>query len=145
MLLNAPIGMSSAISLVRRPSSELRTAPEVTPTEAEAVSVEQRRYINSQQPAVRLPNEVLCYTFELACISRFQPSPELKDYHYDKHFHRHLSLRSVRHSISATCTHWRDVALATTSLWSLVTLTSFRMPANVKNNDEDIDESDFCG
>lgn len=64
---------------------------------------------NWQQPAVRLPFEVLELIFEMACVATVQEDEPSKWAH---------EYRCARNAINLTCSHWREVALKATGLWS---------------------------
>lgn len=86
------------------------------------------RHVNAIQSATRkMPLEVLGLIFKFACpLDDVQPS----GFHVEEEYDRPVGLRVTKSgrdphlavALSAVSTHWRDAALATTTLWSSMEL-----------------------
>ena len=79
------------------------------------------RIQNERVPAVALPYEVLAAIFNKAC----ERPPNVTAV-YGANI---PDTRKWRNAINATCYRWRQVALATSSLWSDILLTAYPRPA----------------
>lgn len=110
------IVLSDDICMLRQASDSRSTLCETLSSvhvavrnERDALLHRERLVQNWQQPAVRLPFEVLELIFEMACVATVQEDEPSKWAH---------EYRRARNAINLTCSHWREVALMATGLWS---------------------------
>ena len=79
-----------------------------------------RRVQNERVPAVALPCEVLAAIFDKAC-----ERPAIVTLVYRPYRGDIPDSRKCRNAINATCYRWRQMALATSSLWSDILLATY--------------------
>lgn len=116
--------------MLREGIERLQTILSMIPDESARHPVKPFRVSNAMRPAVSLPLEILSSIFEWTCLtdaSSWEEDERSNDdsnagKHYDWNA-RAVTFRARRRTLYSVCFRWRQVCLATSSLWSTMVVT----------------------